>query len=329
MGCVSSKLEVEEEVVTILRERKIHLKLAVERRYALAEAYSRYNKSLFAVSAAVKLFVARHSSPNPPFLITYCDTNEVEEESQLQNPLLEHSRIQQNECQSQSCMCSDSSEDEVEDEHEMLHDQMHQHQQEKHVNGYYYMQMPPPIPIQSGNGDFGWDFFNSPFEGMVRSEGISGKYAEENLKAVREQEGIPELEEDKDGEYESKECVVEKVIVAQENDEADTLVVRCNNAAGEGAEEVPQKGINVVDAPEIGRELMEALGDIEDYFLKAFYSGKEVSRMLEANRIHLHSNLEEIKGTKSPLSSHFKFTILQFLSNHIGMLCISNFHNKH
>ncbi|TKY50738.1 serine carboxypeptidase 2 [Spatholobus suberectus] len=71
MGCVASKLEEEEEVVTICRERKRLLKLAVEKRYALAEAHCKYFHSLNAVAAAIKLFVARHSSPSSPFLITF------------------------------------------------------------------------------------------------------------------------------------------------------------------------------------------------------------------------------------------------------------------
>jgi len=52
----------------------------------------------------------------------------------------------------------------------------------------------------------------------------------------------------------------------------------------------------VLDTPAEGRELLEALKDIEDHFLRAYDSGKEVTRMLEANRIPLHSSLDEIKG---------------------------------
>lgn len=56
------------------------------------------------------------------------------------------------------------------------------------------------------------------------------------------------------------------------------------------------KGLTVIDMPEKGRELLEALKDIEDHFIRAYDSGKDVSRMLEANRVHLQSGLEEIKG---------------------------------
>ena len=53
----------------------------------------------------------------------------------------------------------------------------------------------------------------------------------------------------------------------------------------------------MVHTPVRGRELLEVLKDIEDYFLRAFESGKEVSKMLEGNSVHLQSNIEEIKGS--------------------------------
>ncbi|CAM8904433.1 unnamed protein product [Rhodiola kirilowii] len=323
MGCVASKLEQEEEVVAILRERKSYLKLAVERRYALAESHSRYNKSLFAVSAAIKLFVARHSSPTAPFLITFPESGL--ESQPLENVISTNTTnpkfLQQSENEGgqkvigcdpveiRSESSSGSEDGDAEEElrmerdqqiqHHHHHHQLHQNQfqQEQHMNGYYYMQIPQPMPIQSANGDFGWDFFN-PFE-SVRPEVIS----EEDLKAVREQEGIPELEEEGDSEDEG--CVDEKVVVAEENDRNERAlnVNGDEDLSNSEACRGEQKGFAVIDAPEDGRELLEALKDIEDYFLRAYNSGKEISRMLEATRIHLHSNLEEIKENSTKLLS--------------------------
>jgi hypothetical protein len=56
------------------------------------------------------------------------------------------------------------------------------------------------------------------------------------------------------------------------------------------------KGLRVIDTPTKGRELLEALKDIEDHFVKAYDSGMEISRMLEANRVQFLSGLDEIKG---------------------------------
>lgn len=55
-------------------------------------------------------------------------------------------------------------------------------------------------------------------------------------------------------------------------------------------------GLRVIDEPTSGRELLEALKNIEDHFFRAYDSGLDISRMLEANRVQLQSGLEEIKG---------------------------------
>lgn len=291
MGCVASKLQEEEEVVSICRERKHQLKLAVERRYALADAHARYCQALYGVSAGIKLFVARHSSPSSPFLITF-PPKSPPKENVVSNPLFlqqtpsEPTQSAINGCES----CGSSTSSEEEDERE---EKMERQQQEGF--GYFYMQMPPSMP--SPQRDFGWDFFN-PFDG-VRPEVIGGynRNSDDDLRVVREEEGIPELEEE-GGRVEEE---VKNVVVAGESENArgghvesgGVEVVRSVDVDGNGEE---QKGLTVIDTPVKGRELLEALRDIEDHFIRAFDSGKDVSRMLEANRVHLHSGLEEIKG---------------------------------
>ncbi|GER49793.1 hypothetical protein STAS_27060 [Striga asiatica] len=64
----NNAIELGKEVVSICRERKRQIKRAVERRYALADAHYKYCQSLYGVSAAINLFVARHSPP--PLYIT-------------------------------------------------------------------------------------------------------------------------------------------------------------------------------------------------------------------------------------------------------------------
>lgn len=297
MGCVASKLEEEEEVVSICRQRKRQLKLAVERRHALAEAHCRYCQALYAVAAAIKLFVARHSSPASPFLITFpppCPpsppTGKV-----ITNPMFlqqtpsdstTHEAIACESCRSSTT--SDSSEEEREEEAER--------ERVEQPCGYFYMQMPPQMP--SPQRDFGWDFFN-PFD-SVRPEVISGyrRSSDDDLRVVREEEGIPELEEE--GEREEEEA---KVMVVEENGdvehESGVEVVKVADGANMSQEE--QKGLTVIDTPMVGRELLDALKDIEDHFIRAYDSGKDVSRMLEANRVYLQSNLEEIKENSTKL----------------------------
>lgn len=296
MGCVASRLEEEEEVVSICRERKRQLKLAVERRYALADAHYRYCQSLYGVSAAIRLFVARHSSPHSPFLITFpppCP-HSPPQENVVSNPLfLQQAPSEPTKetvhCESreESSTTSDSSEEEIEE--------IEEKQEPSSSGGYFYMEMPQSMP-SSPHRDFGWDFFN-PFFTTLRPEILSGynRISEEDLRVVREQEGIPELEEDGERlEEESSAVVAEPKRKVEQPEES--RAAEASKALDETVSQREQKGLTVIDTPVRGRELLEALGDVEDHFIRAYDSGKDVSRMLEVNRVQLQSNLEEIKG---------------------------------
>lgn len=309
MGCVASKLEEEEEVVGICRERKQQLKLAVDRRYTLADAHYRYCQSLYGVSAAIKLFVARHSSPSSPFLITFPPPSSPNpKENVVSNPLF----LQQTPSEPtketvacESCESSSASDEDTEKEEE----------EEEPLCGYFYMEVPPPS-TPSPQRDFGWDFFN-PFN-HVRPEIISGYNRiseEENLRVVREQEGIPDLEEDGERLEEGGKVVVlpeEKMNNVESESGVEVVKTLDTNTSNANANRGElQKGLTVIDTPVRGRELLEALKDIEDHFIRAYDSGKDVSRMLEVNRVQLHSNLEEIKGEKKET---FSFQLLPGLT---------------
>ncbi|KAJ4829559.1 hypothetical protein Tsubulata_017169 [Turnera subulata] len=302
MGCVASKLE-EEEVVSICKERKRQLKLAVERRYALAEAHCRYCQSLYAVAAGIRLFVARHASPTSPFLITLpppCPSPPPSEQTMVTNPMFleqrpseptDHEAIACESCGSSTT--SDSSD--VEETKEKMQ------QREEHGFGYFYMQMPPPQMPQSPQGDhFGWDFFN-PFD-AVRPEIISGyrRSSDDDLKVVREEEGIPELEEEGKEEEEEKEVVVIEEKGKRDFEDSRVDMAKIVDGDGDGSRG-EQKGLTIIDTPEQGRELLEALRDIQDYFIRACDSGKDVSRMLEANKVYLQPGLGEIKENSTKL----------------------------
>ncbi|KAL0334559.1 UNVERIFIED_CONTAM: protein ALTERED PHOSPHATE STARVATION RESPONSE 1 [Sesamum radiatum] len=211
MGCVASRLEQEEEVVSICRERKNQLKLAVERRYALADAHYRYCQSLFGVSAAINLFVARHSSPPTPFYITFPPPSPPKE-NVVSNPL--------------------------------------------------FLQQAPSEPTKKA-------IACEPCTSSTSS--ISPR------KSVRRRMRMRMRKRKKKNKF-----VVESGNVSQ-------------------GEQQVEKGLTVIDTPVRGRELLEALKDIEDHFIRAYDSGKDVSRMLECNRVHVQSNLEEIKESSTKL----------------------------
>lgn len=321
MGCVASKLEDEEEVVSICKERKQYLKLAVDRRYTLADAHYKYCQALYGVSVALKLFVARHSTPTSPYLITFpppCCPSSPKKENVVSNPLF----LQQTPSEpTQETVCcgpcnkstetpSDSSEEERE---EKVVKQEHHHQQQQQQPqgyGYYYMEMPQMM--HSPPTDFGWDFFN-PFN-SVRPEMISGyhRISEEDLRAVREQEGIPDLEEEEEEDDEEGDGMKEenKVVATKEKENVEqreygTEVVQQAVHTANVNQEDQKKSLTVVDNPLQGRELLEALTDIEDHFVKAYDAGKEVSRMLEANWVHSQPNLGEPKGKAYQITIFF------------------------
>lgn len=315
MGCVASKLEDEEEVVSICKERKQYLKLAVDRRYTLADAHYKYCQALYGVSAALKLFVARHSTPTSPYLITFpppCCPSSPKKENVVSNPLF----LQQTPSEpTQETVCcgpcnkstetpSDSSEEEREEK--VVKQEHHQQQQQPQGYGYYYMEMPQMM--HSPPTDFGWDFFN-PFN-SVRPEMISGyhRISEEDLRAVREQEGIPDLEEEEEADDEEGDGMKEenKVVATKEKENVEqreygTEVVQQAVHTADVNQEDQKKSLTVVDNPLQGRELLEALTDIEDHFAKAYDAGKEVSRMLEANWVHSQPNLGEPKENSTKI----------------------------
>ncbi|XP_020211126.1 nitrate regulatory gene2 protein [Cajanus cajan] len=352
MGCVASKLEEEEEVVAICRERKRMLKLAVEKRYALAEAHCKYFHSLDAVAAAIKLFVARHSSPSSPFLITFpppCPSHSPSPpaENVITNPMFlqqtpsetKHEAIACDSCISSTT--SESSEEESEEKRGGEYEGKGEEQDEQPC-GYYCMpmtmpmsmsmsmpmpmSMPPSMP--SPQRDFGWDFFY-PFD-SVRSEVMSGYHrnSDDDLRAVREEEGIPELEE----EVEREEVVQKVVSVEENNNEGDEKVVssvetmKVVDVATENQGE--QRGLAVLDTPAEGRELLEALKDIEDHFLRAYDSGKDVTRMLEANKIPLHSSLDEIKESSTKLIHAITWKSISSRQSSCKSLVVPNMKNS-
>ncbi|VFQ78410.1 unnamed protein product [Cuscuta campestris] len=319
MGCVASKVKQEEEgegVVSICRERKKQLKLTVERRYSLADTHHRYCQALNGVSAAIKLFVARHFSPSSPYLITFppppggSSSNSTSSSTPL---FLQQKPSQQattTPTPKETPCCVDSSGEEEEEGEEEREEIRHVEKKEERaasVCEYFYMEMPREeevlqhsAPPAGGYG--GWDFF-SPFN--VYNHQIS----EEDLKAVREREGIPELEKEEECggmmEEERAENEEEVELKKMENggEEVKGGESRKVVADMEGKEGLHSEGMTEALAEmergleeEGGRELLEALKDIEDHFSKAYDSGKEVSRMLESNWVYTQPNLEDLRG---------------------------------
>ncbi|XP_062101885.1 protein ALTERED PHOSPHATE STARVATION RESPONSE 1-like [Humulus lupulus] len=325
MGCATSKKDEEEDndVVLLCKERKRLLKMAVESRSELAEAQCKYNNSLYAVAAAIRLFVSRYSSPSSPLLITFpsTTTNATSSETFVSKSMFLQQTPSQPTYKTIPCLSESSKVDREEKEQGSpeeegdddgdgtestdTDDDEESGSQESLVCDHFYGETAPPMP--EPQRAFQWDFFN-PFDG-VRTEEMAngfGQNLDEDLRAVREQEGIPDLEE-----------VGEKVTSVGKTVDVNNGVV-CNNEAaggdgnGGGCEAVAkgeeclvsqeeQKCLRVIDTPNDGRDLLEALKDVVDLFIRAYDSGLDVSRMLETNMVQVQSALEEIKENSNKL----------------------------
>ncbi|CAL9146095.1 protein ALTERED PHOSPHATE STARVATION RESPONSE 1-like [Musa acuminata AAA Group] len=311
-GCATSRLGgsgEEDDPVALCRERKRLLKVAVERRYALAAAHAAYVRSLNAVASAIDLFVVRHSAPTA-ILVTLPDADVDPSPPSSSSAFLPHTPREANaeslECPG-SLPLSPSSDSSSDDDVEGVEATGVAEEQEDGRGGEmgfgYFFSAPAPLPPSPSPEVFGWDFFN-PFDGMqttveaVAMVGSLDRSSDEDLRLVREEEGIPELEEVEDRKTtEESEKVV--ALGAEDKGHCDGRVqVEVAGSSSGGGEE---KGLAVAEMQGSGRELLQALRDVEDHFIRAHDSGKEVSRMLEANMVLLQSGLEEIKENSSKM----------------------------
>lgn len=172
---------------------------------------------------------------------------------------------------------------------------------------------PPPPPLSESKGGGAWDYFfmveNMPGlseldevddDGNEEIEG-HGFDGRENVgnnggaaaAAVGGGGGMGSLGREIDGiEPKTPEKVMEKV---DEEEEEVTPVQKANGKQFVHANSAPpelRRGSKVLSSV----NLMKLLEEIDDHFLKASESAQEVSKMLEATRLHYHSNFADNRG---------------------------------
>ncbi|KAH9306742.1 hypothetical protein KI387_011146, partial [Taxus chinensis] len=237
---------------------------------------------------------------------------------------------------------------------------------------------PPPSPPRAST----WDFFN-PFLSLDNSypyhdqRRLSQVYEEDEIrtmKQVREEEGIPDLEEENHGESKKEEerketqappdpaepakeqpgnseSTVEAnadalsqtpsqlaVETVTETKDANVAVENPSNsaegtgepAAGKAVEEVKEKpgGENEVkekgvtskntDIPNLVTQrpvnMLQAMKEIEDQFIRAYQYGSDFSVLLEASKVHYSSSLNDIREHSAKVLSS-SFSLLRSLSS--------------
>ncbi|KAL5201176.1 hypothetical protein ABZP36_035530 [Zizania latifolia] len=261
--------------VAVCRDRKRLIKAAADRRFALAGAHAAYVAALRSVADSLDVFVARHTAP-APILITLPTPTSSPPGSPKPAPSLPSPHTPPQE------------------EEEQGHAEVDNGGARTPEMGcpYYYAPSgtpPPPPPAASAVG--GWDFFN-PFYG-AEEVAAAAAISDEEMRAVREREGIPELEEAEEEEDEGAKAVNAKTPkpeaslgVAKQEEAKDVCEVAGHNNGG---------GLEVtVSQP--GRDLLAALKEIEELFARAAEAGKEVSGMLEAA-----SRVPELKENSSKM----------------------------
>ena len=261
----------EGDPVAVCRDRKRLIKAAAERRFVLAGAHANYAAALRSVSDALDVFVARHTAPAPILITLPTPSN-----SPPGSP--KAAQVQVQELPSPAAPPPpppQQQEEEAPASPAATEDGGGGAQTPEMACPYYYqppVTPPPPPPAPSAVG--GWDFFN-PFYG---TEEVAAAISDEEMRAVREREGIPELEEaeeeEEDGakaaEAKSPKAEVSLGVSTPQEEAKDVCEMEGNNS-----------GLEVAVAPQ-GRELLAALKEVEELFARAAEAGKEVSSMLEA-----------------------------------------------
>ncbi|GFY97030.1 hypothetical protein Acr_11g0013360 [Actinidia rufa] len=306
MGCTQSKIE-NEETVTRCKERKRFMTEGVTSRNAFAAAHSSYTVALKNTGAALSDFA--HGEVHQPHAISsagaalpsaaqpHYDTLPPPPPPLPNYPPSPLQRaasmpeifVHKPDPKRSDPIIEEEDEDEIEIEIES-HSLKHRRSRSVRTGSEGLVpppspprtpplsdRAPPPPPLPESKG-MTWDFFYSPMEN----------------------EPAPSLEEVDEGRWER---------------EREEMAKRAEVEAAEAAEKVeelpPQppppaaatKAVKKVKqvAPAEGKSvsnvsLLQIFNELDDCFLKASESAHEVSKMLEANRLHYHSNFADNRG---------------------------------
>lgn len=148
--------------------------------------------------------------------------------------------------------------------------------------------VPPPPPDAKG---MAWDYFfmveNMPGPILGEEDDIKGEKNEHEGEVFHEMGNVGGDDGEESGGVEPK--TPQKT--AKEEDEE--LVKKDNQLTHANTAPLPEVRNGVV-GPSIN--LLQILNEIDDHFLKASESAQEVTKMLEANRMHYHSNFADHSG---------------------------------
>ncbi|XP_057503648.1 protein ALTERED PHOSPHATE STARVATION RESPONSE 1-like isoform X2 [Actinidia eriantha] len=323
MGCTQSKIE-NEETVTRCKERKRFMTEGVTSRNAFAAAHSSYTVALKNTGAALSDFAhgeVHHPHavssagaalpsaaqphydtlpPPPPPLPNYPP-------SPLQRAAsMPEIFVHKPDPKRSDPIIEEENEDEIEIE---SHSLKHRRSRSIRTGGEELApppspprtppladRAPPPPPPPESKG-MTWDFFYSPMEN----------------------EPAPSLEEVDEGRWEREREEMAKraeVEVAEAAEKVEELPPQPLPPAAETKAVKKVKQVAPAEGKREGKSasnvsLLQIFNELDDCFLKASESAHEVSKMLEANRLHYHSNFADNRGIATNKMVDL-FTMLSF-----------------
>ncbi|XP_057473328.1 nitrate regulatory gene2 protein-like [Actinidia eriantha] len=292
MGCTQSKIE-NEETVARCKERRQYMKDAVVARNAFAAAHAAYAMSLKNAGAALSDYahgevekphaaaVIRSnydSLPPPPPPLPNFTTSPIQRATTMPEFSGDFSNAKLTDP-----ITEEENEDEIENE---SHSLKRRSSRSSGRGGGEDLARPPwapPVtdrPLEDSKGVLGYDYIFPPMENVPG----------------------PSLTEVDEGRSEREELERKMFEETSKRDE------RVNHGGArrsvEAEAEAPQPPLGTKAVRRVkqgtkgatGFNLLQIFNDLDDCFLKASESAHEVSKMLEANRLHYHSNFADNRG---------------------------------
>jgi hypothetical protein len=377
MGCSTSKLD-DEEAIQLCKDRKRFIKQAVEQRRRLASGHLAYIQSLKRVSAALRDYIEGDepreflldSFISPPFIPvkkTSPSFITISPKCLSSTPIQSrpNSRLKVNYLRpsGEPAVLVEERPQSPETVRVEAYSPVHHFG----IDGFFAMQsspmsssffsyspnnrpnIPPPSP-QTSQWDFFWNPFSSlDYYGYAARNSLDQTAMDDDIggiRQVREEEGIPELEEETEQEESdnkvnvteerakidlncSEEEIVEDTDEGEDEEEetdsgtetehqvkgfqshcASTKISKAHEMEvgdqEEAKEETPGFTVYVNQRP---TSMAEVVKDLETQFIIICNSATEVSALLEASRAQYASTSNEITGMKEIVAEIFFFTL--------------------
>ncbi|XP_015085469.1 nitrate regulatory gene2 protein [Solanum pennellii] len=324
MGCAQSRID-NEESVSRCKDRRNFMKEAVNYRNFFAAAHSAYSIALKNTGAALSDYAQGETPPElPPPAVNEPPPPPPPMSNMEASPLpppppppptfspltpLQRSftmpELSKPRGRKMKGIGIDEHDEEIEEEVEEEEEEGEGLKLREKRNGLGYerpMKEPEP-PRPPGPGE-SWDYFfenvdtgHSLEEVEEEEEEEEEELNEENIQIQNKRfdnMGRNEYRDDQFKTPEKKGKVESEVEETPTADEPERVFKHSNTAPSEMRGGVVMGGGNVVYGN--NADFFKVLGEIDDHFLKASENAQEVSKMLEATRLHYHSNFADNRG---------------------------------